>query len=152
MVRRIKSITQVGATNDQAVAWVSSETVNGGIDSKAFGPIPVQSILARACYYYNDKYVFLPYQSLLICRTKALSRIMSNRFPLTRCTFRMESIFSNNDYLILRASSFSSLFVLLQYRWLSVIIALLCCNKLLKKMHIIFYSPSSSFSPVRVSV
>lgn len=57
LVRRVKSITQVGATNDSAVAWVSSETVNGGIDSKAFGPIPVQSILARACYYYNDQEV-----------------------------------------------------------------------------------------------
>ena len=96
LVRRVKSITQVGATSDQAVAWVSSETVNGGVDSKAFGPIPVQSILARACYYYNDKYVFLPYPSLLICRTKVLSRIMNNRFPSTKSSFRMESIFSSN--------------------------------------------------------
>ena len=74
---------------------VLPESVSG-IDSKAFGPIPVQSILARACYYYNDKYVFLPYPSLLICRTKVLSRIMSNRFPSTKSSFRMESIFSSN--------------------------------------------------------
>lgn len=57
LVRRVKRITQVGDSTDSAVAWVSSETANGGIDSKVFGPIPVQSILARACYYYNDKQV-----------------------------------------------------------------------------------------------
>ena len=58
LVRRVKQITQIGDSIDAAVAWVSSETVNGGIDSKVFGPIPVQSILARACYFYNDKQVF----------------------------------------------------------------------------------------------
>ena len=55
LVRRVKQITQIGDSIDAAVAW---ETVNGGIDSKVFGPIPVQSILARACYFYNDKQVF----------------------------------------------------------------------------------------------
>ncbi|KAK8809130.1 peptidase-S24 family protein [Blastocystis sp. subtype 4] len=63
LVRRVKQITQIGDSIDAAVAWVSSETVNGGIDSKVFGPIPVQSILARACYFYNDKQNHGPIQN-----------------------------------------------------------------------------------------
>ncbi|KAK8826166.1 hypothetical protein WA538_001312, partial [Blastocystis sp. DL] len=55
LVRRVKRIMQYGESSDSAVAWVSSETPNGGIDSKIFGPVPVQSILARACYFYNDQ-------------------------------------------------------------------------------------------------
>ena len=33
--------------------------LNGGIDSKMFGYIPIESILGRACYYYNDTIVLL---------------------------------------------------------------------------------------------
>ena len=54
LVRRVKSISSSGPSPSQCVVWVASETVNGGIDSKVFGPIPVQSVLGRACYYYNN--------------------------------------------------------------------------------------------------
>lgn len=58
LVRRVKSIGQSGASNTTLV-WVASETLNGGIDSKVFGPIPVSSILGRAIYYYNNDSVEL---------------------------------------------------------------------------------------------
>ena len=54
LVRRVKAISSSGPSPSQCVVWVASETVNGGIDSKVFGPIPVQSVLGRACYYYNN--------------------------------------------------------------------------------------------------
>ena len=60
LVRRVKSFYQAGSTKDSQLVWVASETLNGGIDSRTFGPIPVSSILARAIYYYNNDYVRMP--------------------------------------------------------------------------------------------
>lgn len=54
LVRRVKNVSQVGASSDSTVVWVASETPNGGIDSRVFGPLPVSSILGRAIYYYNN--------------------------------------------------------------------------------------------------
>ena len=60
LVRRVKSFYQAGSTKDSQLVWVASETLNGGLDSRTFGPIPVSSILARAIYYYNNDYVRMP--------------------------------------------------------------------------------------------
>ena len=57
LVRRVKSFYQAGSTKDSQLVGGASETLNGGIDSRTFGPIPVSSILARAIYYYNNDYV-----------------------------------------------------------------------------------------------
>lgn len=57
LVRRVKSISSKGPSSDHCDVWVASETLNGGIDSKVFGPIPMQSVLGRACYYYNNDHV-----------------------------------------------------------------------------------------------
>ena len=58
LVRRIKNIGNYQQSNDVYV-WLTSETMNGGIDSKVFGPVPVSSILGRAIYYYNTDTVCL---------------------------------------------------------------------------------------------
>ena len=57
LVRRVKQITSDEKDVQKSVVWVSSETMNGGIDSKAFGYLPIESILGRACYYYNSTLV-----------------------------------------------------------------------------------------------
>lgn len=59
LVRRVKQITSDVTDVQKSVVWVSSETMNGGIDSKAFGYLPIESILGRACYYYNSTMVKL---------------------------------------------------------------------------------------------
>lgn len=59
LVRRVKSVSQIGNTSDNSVVWVASETLNGGIDSRVFGPISMSSILGRAIYYYNSDSVLL---------------------------------------------------------------------------------------------
>lgn len=59
LVRRVRRIAQDVSNPEKAVVWVSSEMLNGGIDSKMFGYIPIESILGRACYYYNDTIVLL---------------------------------------------------------------------------------------------
>ena len=62
LVRRVKQVTSDVTDVQKSVVWVSSETMNGGIDSKAFGYLPIESILGRACYYYNSTMV-----QLLVC-------------------------------------------------------------------------------------
>lgn len=54
LVRRVKNISSSESSPDKCLVWVSSETIHGGIDSKVFGPIPMQSVLGRACYYFNN--------------------------------------------------------------------------------------------------
>ena len=97
LVRRVKRIMQYGESSDSAVAWVSSETPNGGIDSKIFGPVPVQSILARACYFYNDQQVWM--EGVFHRRIRVPFRTMSSPCRLTASTFLMDNSFLNSFHL-----------------------------------------------------
>ena len=54
LVRRVTNISVSDSCPNKCSIWVASETLNGGIDSKVFGPIPMQSVLGRACYYFNN--------------------------------------------------------------------------------------------------
>lgn len=97
LVRRVKRIMQYGESSDSVVAWVSSETPNGGIDSKIFGPVPVQSILARACYFYNDQQVRV--RRVFHRRIRVPFRTMSSPCRLTASTSLTENSFLNSFHL-----------------------------------------------------
>ena len=57
LVRRVRRIISPEGEGQNPLVWVSSETMNGGVDSAVFGPISMDLIVGRAVYYFTNERV-----------------------------------------------------------------------------------------------